>query len=241
MIRYVNNSLHQRNFKSPQKTKPKKKKPAHNSGLVVPRVVYENYGSVPKMPKPKTYIKKFAKDNRSNPTKAETKFEEFLNSLNGGALKGRFVSQHVFSPKWILDFFFPDIRLGIEVDGSIHNTVQQIKKDKVKDRDAKKFEITLLRVTNAEIFGDANALILKLREAWRCASKRVRGNITSCVGNQPAHLKFNTNKKRPTNNLYLILCPSCGHSKKILISGNTTKRSYKCSRCSAYGKAELID
>lgn len=124
------------------------------------------------------------------------------------------MSQHVFSPKWILDFFFPDIRLAIEIDGCIHNTIQQIKKDKVKDRDAKKFEITLLRIANAEIFGDANALILKLRQAWRCASKQVRDNITSGVVNQPPHLKFNAKKGIPTNNLYLILCPSCGHSKK---------------------------
>lgn len=141
-----------------------------NSGIWVPRVVGE---PLPFAESPKrSYIQENAEKNRNNPTRSEARLEKFLNELNGGVLRGTFQRQYVISGKWIVDFFFPENRLAIEVDGSIHRTAKQKKRDRQKDEDCARFDITPLRINDWEIDGDRDRLIEKLRSAWRKANNR---------------------------------------------------------------------
>ena len=71
---------------------------------------------------------------RRRPTGAEREFRNFLNGLNNGVLRGKFKEQHIVSGKWIVDFFFPEIRLAIEIDGSVHRTAKQQSRDIKKQR-----------------------------------------------------------------------------------------------------------
>ncbi len=100
--------------------KVKEPAPSTFSGMVLPRVV----GDPPIFVRSysKSHIAKHAAKRRANPIKAEAELRRILNSLNGGVLQGRFQREHVVSGKWIVDFFFPEIRLVIEVNGSAHNT-----------------------------------------------------------------------------------------------------------------------
>jgi hypothetical protein len=41
-----------------------------------------------------------------------------------------------------------------------------------KEQDCARFDITLLRITNADVFGDRDKLVDKLRHGWRMALKR---------------------------------------------------------------------
>ena len=120
----------------------------------------------------KSHIEKFANYRRSNPTPAEKEFSTFLNELNGGVLKRKFVREYIISGKWIVDFYFSEIRLAVEIDGSIHLTGIQKEKDKMKDQDAERFDITILRLTNGEVAGNKEILTQKLRNAWRAAINR---------------------------------------------------------------------
>jgi very-short-patch-repair endonuclease len=120
----------------------------------------------------RSHIEKYADFNRKNPTPAEREFLCFLNELNGGVLRGKFVREHIISGKWIVDFYFPDIRLAIEIDGSIHLTGIQKQRDILKDADAKRFDITVLRLTNGEVAGSKEYLAQKLRQGWRSALDR---------------------------------------------------------------------
>lgn len=120
----------------------------------------------------KSYIRVNAEDLLLRLTPAEVEFECFLVSLNSGVLCGRFKSQHVISGKWIVDFFFPEIRLAVEIDGSVHQKPEQIIRDKQKDQDCAKFDITLIRILNEEVFGNKEALRERLRDGWRKASRR---------------------------------------------------------------------
>ena len=76
------------------------------------------------------------------------------------------------SGKWIVDFFFPEIRLAIEVDGSVHLRRDQQKRDRLKDADCARFDVTVLRLRNHEVFGSRERLIRKLRDAWLKAKRR---------------------------------------------------------------------
>ena len=141
-----------------------------NSGIWVPRVVGE---PLPFAESPKrSYIEENADKNRNNPTPAEEKLEKFLNEHKGGRLRGKFEREYVISGKWIVDFFFPENRLAIEVDGSIHQTAKQKELDRQKDEDCARFDITMLRINNREIDGDRGKLIEKLRSAWLEAKNR---------------------------------------------------------------------
>lgn len=117
-------------------------------------------------------ILEFADYRRANPTPAEAELSRILNALNDGVLRQKFVREHVISGQWIVDFFFSDIRLAVEVDGSIHLTGHQLRRDKLKDADCAKFDITILRITNSEVFGCREKLISKLRSGWREALSR---------------------------------------------------------------------
>ena len=154
------------------RSKKKKSHTASNSKRQLPtaRIIGEyrsNHHSFTK-----SHIEKFADYRRANPTQAEAEFARFLCGLNDGVLKGQFVREHIISGKWIVDFFFPKIRLAVEIDGSIHLSGIQKKKDRLKDLDAARFDITVLRVTNSEVAGDKSKLTNKLRAAWRIALQR---------------------------------------------------------------------
>lgn len=118
-----------------------------------------------------------AQKRKARPTPAESELEQILNSLNGGVLKGLFFREWAFADKWILDFFFHKIRLGIEVDGSVHSLPSQKQRDREKEKACEEWSITLLRVSNEEVFGNREELLEKLRNAWRVASQRLKDSV----------------------------------------------------------------
>lgn len=140
------------------------------SGIVVPRIVGEHDErlNIEKT----SHVTRFANRRRRTPTPAERELDRILSDLNGGVLKGRYVREHVISGKWIVDFWFAEIRLAVEVDGSIHDLEYQKRRDRLKDADCARFDITVIRISNSEVFGDRGRLIEKLREGWRLAKRR---------------------------------------------------------------------
>jgi very-short-patch-repair endonuclease len=119
---------------------------------------------------------KNAKAMRKRPTRAEKELEAILNSLNHGILKGRFITQWAFAERWILDFYFHEIRLGIEVDGSVHQTAHQRTRDREKEAACLEWDITLIRISNAKVFGNRDLLVQVLRNGWREAARRIKSS-----------------------------------------------------------------
>ena len=123
-----------------------------------------------------------ADERREHPTRAERTLAAILGGLNDGALDGRFRREWVCDGRWIVDFYFPEIRLGIEVDGGYHRSTVQKGWDLFKEGGLESAGVTLLRLTNEEVFGDRERLLAKLRQAWRTAlrnARRTRANRAS--------------------------------------------------------------
>jgi imidazole glycerol-phosphate synthase subunit HisF len=98
--------------------------------------------------------------------------------LKRGQLGVRFKRQH---PIWmyIADFYCHELKLVIEVDGSIHNVKEVMESDKIREEDIISFGIRVIRFTNREIRTDITTVIEKI------------GNIVN-------ELKTNgTNKEKP--------------------------------------------
>lgn len=102
------------------------------------------------------------------PTPAEAELERVLNILGGGALAGEFRREYPVG-NWLIDFYFPVVKLAIEVDGGYHRAPLQWRRDRHKTAELEAQGITVLRLTNAEVLGERERLIEKLRAAWRSA------------------------------------------------------------------------
>ena len=127
-------------------------------------------------------LRLIADERREHPTRAERALAAILNGLNEGALDGRFRREWVCGGRWIVDFYFPEVRLGIEVDGGYHRSTVQRGWDLFKEGGLESAGVTLLRLTNEEVFGDRERLLGKLRQAWRTAlrnSRRARASGAS--------------------------------------------------------------
>lgn len=103
-----------------------------------------------KILKTKLLIKKRENKLRNNPTPAETKLHNALQSIfpdivfqYGIPVKGHF---------YIADFYHPLTKIAIEVDGSYHRLQEQLISDKERDKRLKKQGIKTLRFTNEDIF-----------------------------------------------------------------------------------------
>lgn len=93
---------------------------------------------------------KFRKELKENPTKSELKAREILDhfGVNYKFQKGFY--SHDFS--FIVDFFIPNGRFVIEIDGGYHETQQQAQKDAWRDKKLReKRGCTIIRVKNEDV------------------------------------------------------------------------------------------
>ena len=147
------------------------------SDVVLPGLVYESKNFVVS-PRPGN-VQKHATRRRWNSTSSEEKLHQILNELNGGVLRGQFSRKHAILGKWIVDFYFHEIDLAIEVDGPFHRNKSRLKRDGRKDAYCARSGITLLRITSREVFGDREILIRRLRAGWRKALDRRNRSIAN--------------------------------------------------------------
>lgn len=97
---------------------------------------------------------------RRNQTKAE---EILWNELRSKKLKVKFRRQFGVGP-YILDFYAPSLKLGIEVDGRVHQRKEVKLKDRNREEFLKKCEIIILRFKNEEVEKDLSGVLLRIKE-----------------------------------------------------------------------------
>jgi very-short-patch-repair endonuclease len=79
--------------------------------------------------------------------------------LNGRKLDGfKFRRQHPFDP-YILDFYCPEKRLAIEVDGEAHSMGDNPQRDARRDGFMKKSGVRTLRFSAEDVFQDMDAVL----------------------------------------------------------------------------------
>jgi very-short-patch-repair endonuclease len=88
---------------------------------------------------------------RNNPTEAEKTLWEILKNKKLNRLKFR--RQHPIN-SFIADFYCHEKKLVIEVDGPIHENINQIEHDNIKDTVFNNLDIKVLRIKNNDIFND---------------------------------------------------------------------------------------
>ena len=104
--------------------------------------------------------KDFRRQLRHDETPMERKLWKYLRNKQLDGL--RFRQQHGFGP-YIMDFYCPSIRLCIELDGEVHNTVEQQAKDADRTVFLNQNRIHVLRLTNEEVDADIQGVLEKIR------------------------------------------------------------------------------
>jgi len=107
------------------------------------------------------YNSQSQKQRRQELRKNQTEAEKVLwQKLRGRKLNGlKFHRQYSVGP-YILDFFCPQIRLAIELDGDQHKNA--VEYDKERDTLIGKADIKTLRFWNNEIFNDMEKVLEKI-------------------------------------------------------------------------------
>jgi very-short-patch-repair endonuclease len=85
----------------------------------------------------------------------------------------RFLRQYSVE-KFVLDFYCPEIKLAIEIDGSSHFTDEAKRYDAFRQGCIERFGISFLRFTNAEIYNALDAVVMKIKTTVE-ERRRVRG------------------------------------------------------------------
>jgi len=99
-----------------------------------------------------------AREFRKNQTQTEQIMWEELR--NRKFLNLKFKRQYLIEG-YIVDFYCPELKLVIEIDGPIH--LKQAKEDKLRQRDIEETGIKFIRFKNRDVIDDIEEVLNKLR------------------------------------------------------------------------------
>jgi very-short-patch-repair endonuclease len=83
----------------------------------------------------------------------------------------RFLRQYSID-QFIIDFYSPEFKFVIELDGDVHNSPDQKEYDVKRQEYLETFGITFLRITNDELLGNANMAFARIEDAIKKLRQR---------------------------------------------------------------------
>ena len=100
-------------------------------------------------------LKDWARENRKNPTEAETILWEQIRNRN---LKTKFFRQYIIAD-FIVDFVSLEAKLIIEVDGAYHSEYEQQQYDEGRTERLESIGFKVIRFTNKEVILQTDQVI----------------------------------------------------------------------------------
>lgn len=121
------------------------------------------------------FNKKSGKEKRRKLRNEMTKAEVLLwLELKNKKLGIRFLRQYSVD-KYVVDFYSPEIKLAVEVDGATHVTDEQIEYDKNRQAEIESAGVTFLRFTNEEVYDDRYNVLEKINFKIKELKQNPRG------------------------------------------------------------------
>ena len=108
-------------------------------------------------------LKEYARENRRNPTLAESVLWEHLRTLD---ISTRFNRQHVIGD-YIVDFVSQREGLIIEVDGAYHAERQQQQDDAIREQELEEMGFHVMRFSNEEVLYDTDNVIAQIESYFQ--------------------------------------------------------------------------
>ena len=98
---------------------------------------------------------------RNNLPPAEAILWTYLQGRKFHGLKFR--RQHGIGP-YIVDFYCPEMKLAVEVDGQSHFTPEQIEKDSIRTKFIESNGLQIVRVVNGDVYSDIEKVLKKIEK-----------------------------------------------------------------------------
>lgn len=76
--------------------------------------------------------------------------------------------------KYSIDFYCPELKLAIEVDGDSHCAAGALKRDAIREEFIRRFEIRFLRFLNTDVYKNLDGVLLKIKETIGMIKKGTR-------------------------------------------------------------------
>jgi very-short-patch-repair endonuclease len=115
-------------------------------------------------------LKERRRDLRKNQTPAEKKLWSLINKDK--ILGLRFLRQYGVGP-YILDFYCTKIRLGIELDGEVHNAIERKQYDKEREKYLKNLDIEVIRFWNDDVLKNIEDVLKELQNKIKSLSNKL--------------------------------------------------------------------
>jgi very-short-patch-repair endonuclease len=101
------------------------------------------------------------REQRKSPTEAEFMLWEHLRNRNLGGYKFR--RQHPIGG-YILDFYCAEAKIGIELDGAVHQDLEQKKYDIQRSTALSELGVEVIRFWNSEVTGNCDNVLNQILE-----------------------------------------------------------------------------
>ncbi len=113
----------------------------------------------------KHYNKKEEQEKRRELRRSMTYCEKLVwQHLRKKQLGYRFLRQYSID-QFVIDFYCPELKLAIELDGDVHEIPEQKEYDIARQKYLETFGITFVRITNEEYLSNPNMAFLKIENA----------------------------------------------------------------------------
>ena len=106
-------------------------------------------------------LKGYSRQLRTNMTNAE---RLLWSKVRRKQLQGYHFYRQKIIGNYIVDFYCPKAKLGVEIDGGQHYDHDEIKKDNVRDDYMREQRLTVLRFSDREIFENLDGVIERINE-----------------------------------------------------------------------------
>jgi len=75
----------------------------------------------------------------------------------------RFLRQYSVD-HFVIDFYCPELKLAVELDGNVHEIPEQKEYDEARQKYLEKFGIQFIRITNEEFLGNPNKAFTRIEK-----------------------------------------------------------------------------
>ena len=119
----------------------------------------------------KHYNKKSEQEKRRSLRKDMTYCEKIVwSNLRKRQLGYRFLRQYSVD-HFVIDFYCPEIKLAIEVDGESHNNPEQREYDIKRQKYLEEFNIKFVRIKDEDLLGNPNEAFNKIEDSIKLSVK----------------------------------------------------------------------
>jgi len=111
---------------------------------------------------------------RNNMTKWEVRL---WNDLKGKKMFGFKVRRQYGIDNYIIDFYCPELKLAIELDGEVHYYSNKMKSDLRKDQHLAEAGIKLIRLKNEDMAEDYESIVIYLEDMFKNRARELNISI----------------------------------------------------------------